>query len=96
MLGLYIQCNWLACTGSHLAGNHHLTDQWYTYVMDLAIFYDILSTMGAPCGSFHLEIAELHCNLPLVGSPSPYVSGCGVDKLSKMVGNSASYAMWSG
>ena len=47
-------------------------------------------------GHFTLKIAELHCNLPLVGSPSPYVSGCGVDKLSKMVGNSASYAMWSG
>ena len=24
-----IECHWLACTGSHLAGNHHTTGWWY-------------------------------------------------------------------
>ena len=67
--------------------------------MDLAMFCDSLSAMGPPCGPFHLENAELSCNLPLCGSPPPhtlhpYISACGVDKkLSKMVGNSASYAL---
>ena len=70
--------------------------------MDLAIFCDSLSAMRPPCGPFHLEIVELHCNPPLGGSPPPltllpYISAFGVDKnLSKMVGNSASYALWRG
>ena len=56
--------------------------------MDLAMFCDSLSVMGPPCGPFHLENAELSCTL------HPYISACGVDKkLSKMVGNSATYAM---
>ena len=63
------------------------------------MFCDSLSTMGPPCGPFHLENAELSCNPPLRSSPPPptlhpYISACGVDKkLSKMVGNSASYAL---
>ena len=63
------------------------------------MFRDSLSAMGSPCGPFRLENAELSCNLPLCGSPPPpilhpYISACGVDKkLSKMAGNSASYAL---
>ena len=65
--------------------------------MDLDIFCDSLSTMGLLVG---LKIAELCCNPPLCGShhpPPSYISACGVDKkLSKMVGNLASYALWRG
>ena len=64
--------------------------------MDLAMFCDSLSTMRPPCGPFYLENAELSCNPLLRGSPPlpTYISACGIDKkLSKMVGNSASYAV---
>ena len=71
--------------------------------MDLAMFCDSLSAMGPPCGPFHLENAELSCNPPLRGSAPPppstptYISTCGVDKkLSKMVENSARYALYRG
>ena len=71
------------------------------FAMDLAVFCDSLSEMGPSCGPFHLEITELSCNPPLYGfSPPPtlrpYISACGVDKkLSKIVGNLTSYALWS-
>ena len=67
--------------------------------MDLAKFCDSLNAMGPPCRPFHLENAELCCIPPLCGSQpppnlNPYVSACGIDKeLSKMAGNSASYAL---
>ena len=70
--------------------------------IDLAMFCDSLSVMESPCGSFHLENVELSCNPPLCGSPPPptlrpYIIACGVyKKLSKMVGNSASYALYIG
>ena len=70
--------------------------------MDFAILCDSLSAMGPPVGHFTLKITELNCCLPLCGFPppptlNPYVSACGVDKkLSKMVGNSTSYALWRG
>ena len=64
------------------------------------MFCDSLSAMGPPCvGYFTLKNAELSCNPPLRGSPTPptlhpYISACGVDKkLSNMAGNSASYAL---
>ena len=48
-----IECHWLACTGNHLAGNHHpLVDDighGFCYLCDS------LSAMGPPCGPFHLE-----------------------------------------
>ena len=64
--------------------------------MDLAMFCDSLSAMGPPCWPFHLEKCRAQ---PLCGSPPfptlhLYISACGVDKkLSKMAGNSASYAL---
>ena len=63
------------------------------------MFCDSLSAMGPPCEPFHLENAESSCNPPLHDSPPPttlhpYISACGVDKkLSKIAGNSASYAL---
>ena len=63
------------------------------------MFCDSMSVVGPPYGPFPLKNAELHCNPPLRGSPPPptlhlYISACGVDKkLSKMAGNSASYAL---
>ena len=52
--------------------------------MDLAMFCDILSVMGPPCGHFTLNNAELSCNPPFHGSPPPptlypYINACGVD-----------------
>ena len=50
------------------------------------MFCDSLSAMGPPCvGHFTLKNAELSCNPPLRGSPTPptlhpYISACGVDK----------------
>ena len=70
--------------------------------MDLAMFCDSLSAMEPPVAHFTLKSAELSCNLPLCGSPPPatlhpYISACGIaKKLSKMAGNSASYAMYIG
>ena len=50
-----IECHWLACTGNHLAENHRTSDWLMIQAMDLAMFCDILSAMGPPCGPFHLE-----------------------------------------
>ena len=63
--------------------------------MDLAIFCNILSAMGPPCGPFYLEKYRaqlLPATLWLPAIPlHPYISACGVDKkLSNMAGNSAS------
>ena len=49
-----IDCHWLACTGNHLAGNHHTTivddiGHGFSYACDS------LSAMGPPCGPFYLE-----------------------------------------
>ena len=66
--------------------------------MDLAMFCDRWSAMGPPFGHFTLKNAALSCNPPFCGSPlsltlHPYISACGVDKLSRMARNSASYEL---
>ena len=52
---MFIECHWSACTGSHLAENHHLTRSWCTYAMDLPIFCDIVSAIGPYSRPFHSE-----------------------------------------
>ena len=65
--------------------------------MDLAKFCDSLSAMGPPCGPFHLEMQSLAVTRQFMAPHHPYINACGVDKkLSKMVGNSASYALYIG
>ena len=57
------------------------------------MFCDSLSAMGLLVGHFTLKNAQLRCNPP-PPTLHPYISACGVDKkLSKMAGNSASYAL---
>ena len=63
------------------------------------MFCDSLSAMGPPCGPFHLEkrraLAVTHHFM--APTPHSYISVCGANKkLSKMVGSSANYALWSG
>ena len=74
-----IECHWLACTGSHLAGKQHTTGRWYRPWIEL-YFVMVWVIWGLLVGHLTLKISELRCNLPLCGSHHPYISACGVDK----------------
>ena len=81
---------------------HRSTNGWLLLlIIDLATFYDISSTTGLHFSPFggptSSRVFSCHCR----GSPPPptdhpYTSTCDIDeKLSKMVGNSASYSLKS-
>ena len=81
---------------------HRSANGWLLLLyIDLATFYDVSSTPGLHFSPFSGPASSCvfphHCH----GSPPPptnhpYASTCGIDeKLSKMVGNLASYSMKS-
>ena len=65
-----IECHWFACTGSHIAGNHHTTGWWYRPWIYL-YFMTVWVQCGLLVGYFTFKITEPSCYLPLRGSPAP-------------------------
>ena len=81
---------------------HRLANGWLLLLtIDLATFYDISSTTGLQLTPFGGPTSSCVFSRHYHGSPPPltnhpYASTCGIDeKLSKMVGYSASYSLKS-
>ena len=60
-----IECHRSACTGSHLAGNHHPTHPWIKLsFVTFWVHWDLI------LGHFTLKIAGLCCNHPIMAIPT--------------------------
>ena len=91
--------HWLTCTDNHLAGNH--TAGWWYRPWILWQFECNRATLWAISPWKLLSSTVSHHFLaphyPQTSALHLYISVCGFDKkLSKMVENSASYALWRG
>ena len=81
---------------------HGLANYWLLLLsIDLAMFYDVSSTIGRYLSPVRGLTSYYAFFTPLPWPPTtpinhPYVSTCDIDeKLSKMVGNSVSYSLKS-